>query len=308
MKYTQDKNGFLIHKYHRERPGGDSCWMSSWLYASYCVIGAKNPRLYKSLQADTDPDPVKSVERFLYSYMRLCVRHDRMLMYPGYDQFSRDQLCPLLMLLVAVKKHQPHLQHKAREIIQHIVKLDDNQERLHPKCKKSELNNSLRYVVTKVADLYGVKYRRRVGSGWFVSALAGYDLMWQARDVLGRFIGKDLVNKAVIRPYSVWNQVALLSAVAMIYGLDRDVQAWRKLFKTYARQGFGVGYKIVAGMKYNPGDVTWYRNLTRWRNVDIGHQRGPEHMTYKQGRLAPPQVLTLDYPVLKALQLIWRNT
>ena len=108
--------------------------------------------------------------------------------------------------------------------------------------------------------------------------------------------------KAMPRPYTIWNSLGLLTAVAIIRSTENnDIKTWRKYFNYFGKNKWGPAYKLVAGLNTPWQEIEWYKTH-RTNHLNIVQQRGPDH----KDRPETGSTLCLDYPVLKALEKIWR--
>ena len=173
-----------------------------------------------------------------------------------------------------------------------------------------DINDNLRYPIGKVADLYAVPYKNKTSNCYFYRALQLYHILWSTfkedkwvKSWMYKMIQKKFgfKLKAFPRPYTIWNCLGLLTAIAMIRGRGhKDIKKWRKYFDWFAKNKWGPAYKIVAGKQYTWQEVDWYKKH-RTNHLNIVEQRGPIHRTKPE----TGTVNSMDYPILKALQKVW---
>lgn len=311
-----DEYGFLVDTTQTPHGVGDSCWRSSWYYFALCTGRMRAM-------------DVKNLDRFLKSFLEHCCVDGKLYTHPSKraNPFTRDQLSPLILLLITIKKYQPHFSSQAKAIALYILKLDSDgknmaKDRNDPNTyvESSAFNDHIRYVMTKLSEFFGIYYGKPRPAVCFSPTLSFYETLWENQGVLKKTVEladgvidwfKKLVGKkhktitvrhALPRPYTIWNNVALITAVAVIWDVrkDRDLKCWRKSFSYYADHNWGVAYKVVAGKPYNEAEFYFYKSY-RSRHLGIESNRGYAQYSDPQ----PGEHLCLDYPILLALQKIW---
>lgn len=284
-----DQHGFVRSAHDGKY--GDSVWRSGWLYFA-CLSCRGRPSMVEWLKRHKI-DPTASAAAFLSRFAEVCIKDDRLLVHPDQDQhFSRDQLVPMLMLLAVVSMRAEEIRPLGLPIIEAIVRLDEKYGAVAP-VHQGEINDNLRYIIGKVAKVYGVKYKKATNCLPFVAAIAGYEKVWE-------YLTPFVKPKDRPRPYTIFNNAGLLSIIALFYGLDKDVQSWRKYFDWYAKHGWGVFYQILAGTRYTKVDIEEYEGVRHYTN-DILSQRGEDHFD----EVRPGHAEILDYPILLAMEEIW---
>lgn len=280
----KDKYSFIVDPEGSDPNNpGDACWQTAWLYFAYCVLGLEDSEFYTDYCCkEWDSDPILAVENFLDNYYKYCCLHDKMITHPmRQDHFSRDQLSPLLLLISAVRKYQPHLMEKAKKILKHITVLDNrNQGSLHSDdLSKDNINNANRYVIYCLCELYDIPYPP-MGEVWFSAALKAYHFSWK-------------IGMEEPRSYTIWNNLGLFTALFMHSGKYGKL---REYFTYFADNNWGPAYRIVAGKPVHKEDIERYRNV--WtEHIDIAQQRGPKPRYGSRP--------SLDYPITIALTKIY---
>ena len=265
------------------REPGDSCFHSSYLYASECVFD----------------ENIDKVEKFLVYFSEHCLKHDRLIGHPNMytdkvDKslaFSRDQLSPLLLLLAVVHKYQPQLKPYCKKILQKIVDLDHDKGNIAGGHRNGDVNNNLRYIISILCEAYGVGYGRAKGETWFSKTLAAYELAW--RQPLGNWLKPSWKP----RPYTINNNANLLTVRKLLLNSNRH----RSNFRWFGKNWYhGIGYKIIAGLPFNQSEISAYISK---KSIYMGlfMDRGIESVSDEEG-----YHVCFDYWHLEALRRIWK--
>lgn len=298
-----DQYGFVIN--YETGHQGDACWQSSWLFSSYLILFGKKSKHYEAIKKEYDSKMEQRVDKFLAHFADSCLLKDRLLVHPEHtsQMFSRDQLAPLLLLLVCVWKYRPLLIFLGKEIIQHIVALDDRYGHLSPD-PRGKIRDNLRYIIAEVADLYEVPYKRSKGANFYELTLIGYEKIYQWNKLCDKnkkkwFVPKKLKTK-IPEPavYAIFNNTAIVTALSLMHNKHHFFGHY---FRWYAENWpKSVHYKIVARKSYNENEIKWFKNK-KHNTVDILSERGWQipNQNFK-GKLE-----YLDIPVLRSMQSIW---
>ncbi len=114
--------------------------------------------------------------------------------------------------------------------------------------------------------------------------------------------------------YSVFNALGAVSLQCLAWGKDDgDVKDWRANFEVHADDGWGPAFKLVAGRPVTDDEIEQYRtaHVTREQDNDIIMAQRPRKIRDGEYDLSlaggPDEWLVLDYVVLKALALLWRD-
>jgi hypothetical protein len=342
QKYIQyiDKETGVVKRPEGEGwtdPFGDGVWRSSWLYASLFVIHAKDKDAYDRLQSKHQID-LSLAGTFLNYFRDHCIS-DNGLRLPKNDsqEFSRDQLIPLLYLLVAVSEFGKEYKEVSREILSKIGKLEENGRGLS-KADKGDIGRNIGYLIDVLSDKnrYNMIYRTIDMPFWrltaafneekakqnrrsfykemFSLALKAHKLTgeWESAES-GELFGKR-VKLEFSDAYSVFNALGAVSLQCIAWGRDdNDVKEWRSNFKPHADDGWGPAFKLVAGRTVEDAEIQAYNPayVTRDQDNDIIMAQRPRKIRDNIFDFSlngeSGQYLVLDYVILKALELLWEN-
>jgi hypothetical protein len=315
---------------------GDGVWRSSWFYASLLVIRHLDPGTYQWLQT-THGVNAALVGQFLTYFRNHCLSdHGWQLPKQPEQQFSRDQLMPLLYLLGVVAAYAPEYQGAGGDILRSLGRLEEHGRGVSD-SHKGRIGRNIGYLIDVLSDQqrYNMTYRTADMDIWRATALfnekqakknrrafykAMFSLALKAHNLSAQFddslAGGILfgipVKLEVTDEYSVFNALAAVSLQCVAWGKeDSDVQAWRANFKLHADDGWGPAFRIVAGRSVTPDVIEIYRtaHVTRDQDNDIIMAQRPGKI--RDGRFdltlsgEDGEWLVLDYVVLKALDWVW---
>lgn len=288
----------------------DDCWRTSWFHASLVVISSKDPALYESLKQNHAVD-LSSVTTFLKYFRENCLK-ERSLLRAGSltDDFSRDQLVPLLYLIEAVRvcgpdDARPH----AKAILEHVVGLVKSHGRVSPTAGGA-VGKNLSYCIDVIGDKHGVSllnsFERGLSKVEFSLALKFYNAQAQV----------PIEDIKTLDDFSVFNSLGLVSQQCLSWGKDDDdVEAWRSNFKLLADKGWGPSFRLVSGRSITEEEIDKYgsAHITRLQDNDIIMAQRPTkylkheypEMQFSQGS-GEDRHLVLDYVILKGLQCVWK--
>jgi hypothetical protein len=316
---------------------GDGVWRSSWFYASLLILKAKAPHEYASLQTEHGLDK-SLVGRFLTYFRNHCLGdHGWRLPKQPEQDFSRDQLVPLLYLLASITAFAPEYKSIGNDIL-HSLGILEEQGRSLSDTNKGTIGRNIGYLIAVLSDdvRYNMIYRTEDMTIWrttalfdekqakknrrafykamFTLALKAHNLSEQFDETLadGEFMGKP-VKLDISDEYSVFNALAAVSLQCIAWGKeDSDVKAWRSNFKVHADDGWGPAFALVAGRTVSKGDIDTYRSahVTRVQDNDIVMAQRPGKIRKGTFDLtltgASGEYLVLDYVILKALEILWQ--
>lgn len=307
LKNHRDTLGFLVDPI--DRANGDSTFYTSWFYFGLIVHNHHGNDFF---QKNYFKDPMGGVEYFLRNFYSRCCLRNRLLRHPNVDQknvngFSLDQLYPLMMLLAGVKRYAPDLEPLAFKIVKHIVKLSEKDGRVS-RFHAGKLNPSTHYVLGQLAKYYNIPYSKMNFFSSYAKSIQFYQWQWQnqskmetAAKLSSIFSSKEKTKDHLLpRPYTIFNSVAELTTLAVINGKTKEIENCRKFYKYYARNNWGVFYKIISGLNYSTEEFKPYRTAKK-DYMDIFSQRGKNHFKEERAK----GVLCLDFTILWTMRAIW---
>jgi hypothetical protein len=304
-------------------PFGDGVWRSSWFYASLLVIQNKDGATYDRLKAEHGVD-ISFSAKFLRFFRDNCISDTGWRLPKHSDQqFTRDQLVPLLYFLMAVQAYAPDYANIAKDILMSLGRLEEAGRGVSD-TSNGRIGRNIGYMIDVLARKYGFVYRTSDMDYWRASAIwnenaakanrrAAYKKMFtlalEAHE-LGGWIEKGGLEAS--DSYSVFNALGAVSLQAIAWGKeDQDVRDWRSNFRVHAEDGWGPAFEIVAGQTVVDDIIDEYytAHVTNHQDNDIIMAQRPRKI--RDGILHPRQKgeegqwLVLDYVVLKALKLLW---
>lgn len=308
-------------------PFGDGVWRSAWFYASLIVIQAKDAQLYARLQTEHEVD-ISLAGTFLRYFREHCISdHGWRLPKNDSQQFSRDQLIPLLYLLEAVVAYAPQYTAIGKDILKSLSELEEHGRGLSDTAK-GQIGRNIGYLIDVLSDeaRYHFNYRTSDMTVWLIPAFGNinaakgnrraaykqaFSLALKAHQLTGWV---ELSSLKASDAYSVFNALAAVSLQCIAWGKDdSDVKEWRANFKVHADDGWGPAFKIVAGRAVSETEIEQYRtaHVTREQDNDIIMAQRPRKIrdgVFDLSRAGGPgEWLVLDYVVLKALALLWQG-
>lgn len=288
----------------------DDCWRSSWFYASLIIIHAKDQDLYNQLK-QTHGVAVEDATAFMKYYRENCLAEKSLLRAGSLkNNFSRDQLVPLLLLIETVRVHGPvDAKPHGKAILKHIVKIVDKHGEVSPEGIGS-VGANLKYCIDVIGDKQDASlsnsFQRQLQKVAFSAALKLYNLQAQA----------PIPDLAQEGDYSVFNALALVTMQCLTWGKnDDDVKDWRANFKIHADKGWGPAFKLVSGRNFEDDQIAKYKTAAIHRDQDNDILMGQRPGKYLDGKFPDPQFaqacddthhLVLDFVILKGLQLAWK--
>ena len=241
---------------------GDDCWRSSWTYASTLILNAKAPQLYQMFCHDEGLTPVSAL-KFLQYFNQQCHGPEGFLRATTLkDDFSRDQLVPLLYLTAAVHRFGDNeLRLEAKKVLVAAVGFDRDGGQVGTNAA-GDLNDGNRYVMEVVCDKYGIDYlsgnRRGLAKTIYSGALKADNLKAQLPEPL-----------CFSDDYSVFNALASVATQSLIWGSDDgDVKSWRKNYRIHSDKGWGPAFTIVSGRSWSEDDLEPFEKLQIPRAFD----------------------------------------
>ena len=322
-QYIDSATG-VVRRPYPDDAYGDCVWRSSWLYASVLILRAKEPAVYAFLQLHHDLDA--TLAGTFLSYFRDHGTGPDGWNVPGSTQdFSRDQLSPLLYLLACVSAFAPEYKDVGKDILLSLNNLEAHGTPLSP-SSAGTIDRGLGYVIDVLADhdRYNFNFKTTDLQAFLITH-AGDEDAAQAdmRSVykkafglsldiqrLGELIGAD-------DEYSVFNALALVSLQCVAWGPnDDDVKAWRSNFNHPATDRWGPAFRIVAGATVSTTDIDAYASSYTCRANDndiIMGQRPskiidgtfPASIACDNRDAAHKRWLVLDGVILRALVALW---
>jgi len=272
------------------------------------VIKAKDRAAYDKLKRDHDVDEALVV-RFLGYFRDRCTDRDEWTLPKNPSQnFSGDQLAPLLYLLASVDGYgSDETKNIAKDILQRLIELDNRHGALSG-SPQGQIRDNQRYAIDIACRMYDIDYlkgfRRDVCKSEFSAALA-------LNNLLAQLPWQELATQDA---YSVFNALALVSEACIKWSKDdKDVDSWRKNYRVHADKGWGPAFRIVSGRSFNASDIEAYATayISRSQDNDIIMAQRPAK--YLSGDFKPDpdsgpnRWLVLDYVVLKSFQLLWQE-
>ncbi|MDD5269390.1 MAG: hypothetical protein PHO08_20125 [Methylococcales bacterium] len=305
-------------------PFGDGVWRSSWFYASLIVIRALDAAAYAKIKSEHDVD-VTLAGQFLEYFRDHCLSNGGWQLPKTTQDFSRDQLVPLLYLFAVVAKHAPEFKATALDILKSLTNLEE-QDKGVSVSSKGTIGRNIAYMIDVLCDdaRYDLNYRTSDMTAWLVFALGNitdaksnrraaykalFGLALQAHSLTGwlQTGGLDASNE-----YSVFNALGAVSLQCIAWGKDDgDVKDWRSNFGVHADAGWGPAFLLVAGRSVSDANIDDYATAHITRNLDNDIIMAQRPTKIRDGILTPDlkggpeQWLTLDYIILKALRLLW---
>jgi hypothetical protein len=314
--YVDGPTGVVTNPF--ENPFGDSVWRSSWLYASLLVLRGKQPTAYNdimTLHSLTADSPAK----FLMYFSQHGIGDNGWTVIGSDQQFSTDQLAPLLYLLECVSLYGNDAEKApAVAILKSLLELQRTGTALSGSPAGKILPN-LGYVIDVLCDQqrYNLIYRT-IDLPIFLIPCFGniecadrkrrqaYKLAFSAAvttQSAGANLGQD--------EFSFFNAIALVTLQALAWGPgDSDVKGWRENFAHMAVKG-GPAFQIAAGVAINDAAIEAYRSAMTCRDVDNDVIMSQRPSKFSDGTFPNPpcasnhKTATLDYVILKAARAAW---
>ena len=152
-------------------PLGDGVWRSSWFYASLIVIRALDAVTYAKIKSEHNVD-VSMAGKFLEYFRDHCISNDGWQLPKTTQEFSRDQLVPLLYLLAAVVQHAPELKATGLDILKSLTNLEEQGKGVSD-SSKGTIGRNIAYMIDLLCDdaRYDLNYRTSDMTAWLVLAL-----------------------------------------------------------------------------------------------------------------------------------------
>src|SRR4030042_5599285 len=159
--------------------------------------------------------------------------------------FSRDNLSPLILVLAAIKIYvnDPNVIKLATAIIKYIASIDIIGNSMS-NTDRGKFNWSIRWPISVVANAYEVDCHSAFEC-LFKASLYANELKWK-------------YSLWDHEHYAIWNMLGQLSACHVL-GKSTNL---RKYFLVYAKQDWGVAYKIEAGKSYTELEI-----LERYKDI-----------------------------------------
>lgn len=324
-QYVDSESGVIKRPPGWANPFGDGVWRTSWFYASLIAIRALAPERYGEIE-DAHGVSTSDAGTFLGFFRANCISNTGWTLpkHPE-QQFSRDQLVPLLYLLEVVSKFSPEYSADGREILRSLVQLeeagrgvsDSTQGRIGRNigylidvlCDSSRYNLNYRtsdlpvYLVPCFGNIDCAKGNRRGAyKEMFSLALDAYELTgWVSSG------GLDVGDE-----YSAFNALAAVSLQCLAWGRDdSDVKEWRENFEVHADDGWGPAFQIVSGRPVTNAEIEAWDGAHVTRDLDNDIIAAQRPAKIRDGVLTPnlaagpDRWLLLDYLILEGLRLIW---
>jgi hypothetical protein len=306
-------------------PFGDGVWRSSWFYASLIVIAAKDAATYQKLQHEHGVD-VSMAGTFLQYFRDTSISNNGWAVPKTNQDFSRDQLVPLLYLLGTVAAYQPAFKSIGTDIMRSLSTLEEDGTPLS-NSRQGKIGRNIGYMIDVLADnaRYRINYRTS-DLPFYLVPCAGdikcatanrrqvYKKMFggaiQAHQLAGWIQGS--TGLEVSDEYSVFNALGAVTLQCIAWGKDdSDVKKWRAHFEIFADDGWGPAFRLVAGRSVTDADIDVYYTsyMTRGLDNDIIIAQRPGKI--KTGEFepglppGPDRWLLLDYVILKGLRALW---
>ena len=306
-------------------PFGDAVWRTSWFYSSLIVIRALAPAEHSALAAAHGVDAAQA-GLFLSYFRGHCLGDDgwEMPKNPG-QEFSRDQLIPLLYLLEAVSRFAPEFQGTGAHILRSLVKLEEQGKGVSA-TTQGAIGRNIGYMIDVLCDKerYDINYRSSDFPIFLAPCLGNVQCAEKNRrgayktlfslaleaDQLGGWVASHGLDAA--DEYSVFNALAAVSLQCLAWGKDdSDVKAWRANFTVHADDGWGPAFQIVSGRGVSAADIDAWADAHVTRSLDNDIISAQRPTKIRDGTLTSglkggtDQFLVLDYVILTALHLLW---
>ncbi len=324
-QYLDSESGLMIKPEPWSDPFGDGVWRSSWFYSSLIILRALSPDLYTDITTKHSVN-ADNAGIFLNYFKQHCLGDSgwEMPKNPS-QQFSRDQLIPLLFLLSVVCKYAPEFKGVGKDILKNLVKLEENDKGVSD-TTKGNIGRNIGYMIDVLCDnaRYNINYRSSDLPLYLVPCIGNincakgnrrsayksmFSLALKAHK-LGGWVatgGLDISDE-----YSVFNALASVSLQCVAWGKnDSDVKDWRENFVIHADNGWGPAFEIVSGHRIESTNVISWSDAHVTRDLDndiISSQRPTkirDGLLTSELKGGTDQWLTLDYVILEGLQVLW---
>jgi hypothetical protein len=301
-----------------ENPFGDSVWRSSWLYSSLLVIKGKSPTEYRSIITNHSINDASSTN-FLNYFSQHAISSSGWSVIGSAQQFSTDQLAPLLYLLECVSVFGSNDDKNAATIIMNSL-LD--LERVGTPLSGSpsgRIRSNLGYVIDVLCDKsrYDLTYRTTDLPFFLIPCFGNIECAHKKRRgaykeafsvaLTAQSIGADAGQDE----FSFFNAIALVALQAWGTG-DGDVRQWRESFHHMADKGGGPAFQITCGATPVNPSVDSFETATTCRDMDNDVVMSQRPSKFRDGTFpnptcsaGSPRTIALDYVILKGLQLVW---